>query len=140
MGGQNLSRLQNEDTEEAEYRTARDHQVNGKDTEKENAAEAAAAKDVDAQNRKRRSGTMNKDFKFPSPNSSPVPEVPPHDVPSRDDAATPPARIMTPSNIEVPAPPPVTKDKGKGKGKQRAVEGDEDLSDGEVGETVEIEL
>ncbi|KAF4575395.1 Chitin synthase, class 5 [Pleurotus pulmonarius] len=77
--------------------------------------------------RKSRAGTMNKDFKFPSPASSPVVEGhPPTSLSSA--AATGPA-VMTPSSIEVPAPPPVEK--------ERSVvdEGDDD-----VGETEDIPL
>ncbi|KAF4601452.1 Chitin synthase, class 5 [Pleurotus pulmonarius] len=73
--------------------------------------------------RKSRAGTMNKDFKFPSPASSPVVEG--HPPTSLSSAAA----VMTPSSIEVPPPPPVEK--------ERSVvdEGDDD-----VGETEDIPL
>ncbi|KAF4575398.1 Chitin synthase, class 5 [Pleurotus pulmonarius] len=77
--------------------------------------------------RKSRAGTMNKDFKFPTPASSPVVDA--HPVPSLSSATGTGLAVMTPSSIEVPAPPPVEK--------ERTVvdEGDDD-----VGETEDIPL
>lgn len=120
VGGQQLARLQNEDTEEVELQTARDQET-----------------PAEQKTRKRRSGTMNRNFKFPPANPPTIPPSTTDDHPTR--VATPPARTLTPSNIEVPAPPPVMKDKGKGKGKQRVAE-EEAQEEDEVGETVEIEL
>lgn len=76
----------------------------------------------DAGKRKSRAGTMNKDFKFPSPASSPVVEG--HAASSVLSAA-----VMTPSSIEVPPPPPVEKERSVDE------EGDDD-----VGETEDIPL
>ncbi|KAF7298651.1 Chitin biosynthesis protein [Mycena indigotica] len=47
-----------------------------------------------------RPGTMNRDFKFPTPVSSPTVE----------NTHVPAVRVVTPSNIEVPAPPPMEKE------------------------------
>ncbi|KAJ7059089.1 hypothetical protein C8F01DRAFT_272892 [Mycena amicta] len=50
-----------------------------------------------------RPGTMNREFKFPTPVSSPtIGDTPGHGTI---------ARVVTPSNIEVPPPPPMEKDK-----------------------------
>jgi len=94
----------------------------------------------DSANRKRRSGTMNRDFKFPSTASSPVvarndtppvPPVPPVEVDKANEQGQVSARVITPSSIEVPPPPPVEKEKST----------NSSLDDGEdVGDTVEIEL
>ncbi|THU90402.1 hypothetical protein K435DRAFT_728390 [Dendrothele bispora CBS 962.96] len=93
----------------------------------------------DSKTRKRRSGTMNKEFKFPSAASSPVvpqtdtvPPVPPVRVDKVTEEAQTSARVITPSSIEVPPPPPVEKEKSASSS----------LDDGEddVGDTVEIEL
>ncbi|KAG9218564.1 hypothetical protein CCMSSC00406_0001322 [Pleurotus cornucopiae] len=86
----------------------------------------------DAGKRKSRAGTMNKDFKFPSPASSPVVDA--HDrsvTTSLSSAATGPA-VMTPSSIEVPPPPPVEK--------ERSLSGSVDEGDDDVGETEDIPL
>ncbi|KAJ8487763.1 hypothetical protein ONZ45_g14206 [Pleurotus djamor] len=82
--------------------------------------------------RKSRTGTMNKDFKFPSPVSSPV--VDSHDKvpPSLASAASVGPAVITPSSIEVPPPPPVEKERSVGSSV-------EDVDD-DVGETVDIPL
>ncbi|KAF9498915.1 hypothetical protein BDN71DRAFT_1442896 [Pleurotus eryngii] len=78
----------------------------------------------DAGKRKSRAGTMNKDFKFPSPASSPVVDT------HRSLKSSPP--VMTPSSIEVPPPPPVEK--------ERSLSGSVDEGDDDVGETEDIPL
>ncbi|KAJ7216180.1 hypothetical protein B0H12DRAFT_1154283 [Mycena haematopus] len=72
-----------------------------------------------------RTGTMNREFKFPTPVSSPTV------------ANTPPSihRVVTPSNIEVPPPPPVEKELGVSP--SRSARSDEEE---ELGETVDIPL
>ncbi|KAF4575392.1 Chitin synthase, class 5 [Pleurotus pulmonarius] len=80
--------------------------------------------------RKSRAGTMNKDFKFPTPASSPVVDA--HPVPSLSSAAGTGLAVMTPSSIEVPPPPPVEK--------ERSLSGSVDEGDDDVGETEDIPL
>ena len=120
-------------------------------------------KDMKAENRKSRNGSMNKEFKFPptspiSPNAAPaaaaaaaVPsssslddaeplkKSPP--VPTRMDSldrnGEAPGRrgsVITPSNIEVPAPPPVEKEKSMSKVSI------DDSGEDDVGDTVDIPL
>ncbi|KAF8217902.1 hypothetical protein K438DRAFT_2006883 [Mycena galopus ATCC 62051] len=95
-----------------------------------------------------RTGTMNREFKFPTPVSSPTVESTPN-VPSLSalahdqlqnsiDAAIQQNRVVTPSNIEVPPPPPVEKELGVGP--PRSAGGRSDGEEEELGETVEIEL
>ncbi|KAF7299837.1 Chitin biosynthesis protein [Mycena chlorophos] len=82
-----------------------------------------------------RPGTMNREFKFPTPVSSPV---------VGEHPANPVVRVVTPSNIEVP-PPPVPGDKeGAGKGLSRpspprSASGRSEDGD-DVGDTEEISL
>ncbi|KAK7029794.1 chitin biosynthesis protein CHS5 [Favolaschia claudopus] len=75
-----------------------------------------------------RPGTMNREFKFPTPVSSPtVGET--LDMPSIH-------RVVTPSNIEVPPPPPMEKELGVSPPRSaRSDEGEEEL-----GDTVDIPL
>ncbi|KAK0207107.1 hypothetical protein DFS33DRAFT_1256744 [Desarmillaria ectypa] len=92
--------------------------------------------------RKSRSGTMNREFKFPSPVSSPTaPErasVPAGNSPpsvlrgelGRQEEEPEPG-VMTPSSIEVPPPPPVEKERST-----NSVDETED----DVGPTVEVDL
>ncbi|KAJ6625219.1 hypothetical protein B0H10DRAFT_659431 [Mycena sp. CBHHK59/15] len=79
--------------------------------------------------RQSRTGSMNRQFKFPTPVSSPTVGSTP-DMPSIH-------RVVTPSNIEVPPPPPVEKElaAGKASGSARSDDGDDDL-----GDTVDIPL
>ena len=117
------------------------------DEEEHRASKPASLTDT-ASKRKSRSGTMNKDFRFPSPVSSPVvsetpgrkstlpseradspPSVLQGDI-SRDAQAAR-AGVVTPSNIEVPPPPPVEKERST----SSTDDGDED-----VGDTVEVDL
>ena len=95
--------------------------------------------------RHKSSGTMDRNFKFPSPTQTQPPPVPP--VPStqspapkpeleahgNEDNMTPPVVVVAPSSVEVPPPPPVEKEIRKS-----FVESEE--GDEEVGETVEIDL
>lgn len=80
--------------------------------------------------RKSRSGTMNKEFKFPSPVNSPA--IP--DMPSLEGvlSSTASEQGVQPSNIEVPPPPPVEKERVRS----------DSVDDGEddVGDTVDIPL
>ncbi|KIY68427.1 hypothetical protein CYLTODRAFT_261947 [Cylindrobasidium torrendii FP15055 ss-10] len=92
-------------------------------------------------------GMMNKDFKFPTPASSPVQTRTPGRQDSEDlqkvaqnskaeievTEDAPPPRAVTPSNIEVPPPPPVEKERSNSGGTL------EDADD-EVGDTVEVDL
>ncbi|KAF8076858.1 fibronectin type III/BRCA1 domain-containing protein [Lyophyllum atratum] len=92
--------------------------------------------------RKSRNGSMNREFRFPTPSASPVlgnapvrkeRRSPPAqlDEPGVADDAPPNPAVITPSSIEVPPPPPVEK--------ERSVAS---LDDGEddVGDTVDIPL
>ncbi|KAJ7583688.1 fibronectin type III/BRCA1 domain-containing protein [Mycena floridula] len=101
--------------------------------------EAQLERSDSAKSRKRRSGTMNRSFKFPSPSSSPViPDaLPPKGIkgpPSslQNDAGDSKPAVMTPSVIEVPPPPPVEKERSKNTS-------NDDVED-EVGDTEEISL
>ncbi|TFK43985.1 hypothetical protein BDQ12DRAFT_623298 [Crucibulum laeve] len=96
--------------------------------------------------RKSRAGTMNKDFRFPSPATSPtIPDkdpmtkVPPapldEDKLKQGPLDDKPASVITPSSIEVPPPPPVEKERRS----VSASSGDEDGED-DVGDTVEVDL
>ncbi|KAG5635498.1 hypothetical protein H0H81_011033 [Sphagnurus paluster] len=85
---------------------------------------------------KGRHGSMNREFKFPTPSSSPIqPNIPVRK--ERKSAATQlepdEPSVVTPSSIEVPPPPPVEK--------ERSVSSTS-LDDGEddVGDTVDIPL
>ncbi|KAF9226926.1 hypothetical protein BS17DRAFT_814829 [Gyrodon lividus] len=104
--------------------------------------------------RHKSSGTMDRNFKFPStpPQSPPVPPIPQISIsppiiqPSSQSSGKPgalalipepeadliPVNIVTPSSVEVPPPPPIEKET------RRAVA--EDDAEEEVGETVEIDL
>ncbi|KAJ7612363.1 hypothetical protein DFH06DRAFT_1015359 [Mycena polygramma] len=97
------------------------------DTEEATLERAAVERSV-MEKRMSRTGTMNREFKFPTPVSSPtVPDTP--DVPSIH-------RVVTPSNIEVPPPPPVEKELGVSPPRStRSDEGEEEL-----GDTVDIPL
>ncbi|KAF9061597.1 hypothetical protein BDP27DRAFT_1394210 [Rhodocollybia butyracea] len=89
--------------------------------------------------RKSRSGTMNREFRFP-----PSPTASPEAVPGPGGKKSPPpglpiqqgqleeetSRMITPSAIEVPPPPPVEK--------ERSAPNDE--GDDDVGDTVEVDL
>ncbi|KAL0950430.1 hypothetical protein HGRIS_010382 [Hohenbuehelia grisea] len=103
-----------------------------------------------AAKRKSRSGTMNRDFKFPSPVSSPVvessptpkflpddpststsetttPKVPAAQAPgiaraTAGEVGSPRTPIITPSSIEVPPPPPVEKERSLSSGYEDAEE------------------
>lgn len=91
--------------------------------------------------RKSRNGVMNREFKFPTPSSSPVLS----NAPVRKERKSPPAQleeessvsvqptIITPSSIEVPPPPPVEKERSVSRS---SVDDGED----EVGDTVDIPL
>ncbi|KAG6845522.1 hypothetical protein H0H87_007766 [Tephrocybe sp. NHM501043] len=90
--------------------------------------------------RKSRNGSMNRDFKFPTPSSSPV-------IPSKPERRSPPAQleepdsavpvqpstVITPSSIEVPPPPLVEKEKS-------ATTASLDEGEDDVGDTVDIPL
>ncbi|KAJ7337680.1 fibronectin type III/BRCA1 domain-containing protein, partial [Mycena albidolilacea] len=106
-----------------------------------------------AEKRMSRTGTMNREFKFPTPVSSPVvadtPNVP--SLSSLSQSLSNAAageeragegegihRVVTPSTIEVPPPPPVEKELGVSPSRSRG--GSDDGDDGDLGETVEIEL
>ncbi|KAJ6449771.1 hypothetical protein C8R45DRAFT_849524 [Mycena sanguinolenta] len=91
------------------------------------AAAAGAAADDDTESRQSRAGTMNREFKFPTPVSSPtVPDMPAPSI----------HRVVTPSNIEVPPPPTVEKELGVSPPRSaRSDDGEEEL-----GETVDIPL
>ncbi|KAI3598440.1 chitin biosynthesis protein [Moniliophthora roreri] len=82
--------------------------------------------------RKSRTGTMNRDFKFPSPVLSQDEGVPATLKEAAASGDEPVQRVITPSSIEVPPPPPVEKERSTG---------DEDESDEEdVGPTEEVPL
>ncbi|PBK63447.1 hypothetical protein ARMSODRAFT_963049 [Armillaria solidipes] len=90
--------------------------------------------------RKSRSGTMNREFKFPSPVSSPTaPErasgpagnSPPPILRGELGRQEEKSGVMTPSSIEVPPPPPVEKERST-----TSVDETED----DVGPTVEVDL
>ncbi|KAJ7708534.1 hypothetical protein B0H16DRAFT_1632690 [Mycena metata] len=84
-----------------------------------------------------RTGTMNREFKFPTPVSSPTVEATPN-VPNISSLTNGPMpRVVTPSNIEVPPPPPVDKELAPGMGgsSPRSEMGEEEL-----GDTVDIPL
>ncbi|RDB20046.1 Chitin biosynthesis protein CHS5 [Hypsizygus marmoreus] len=93
--------------------------------------------------RKSRNGTMNPEFRFPSPSSSPVqPTIPKKDVNQRKSppaqldepgSAAPKPNVITPSSIEVPPPPPVEKERSTSS--VSLEEGEDD-----VGDTVDIPL
>ncbi|KAF8885806.1 hypothetical protein BD779DRAFT_1532492 [Infundibulicybe gibba] len=104
------------------------------ETETEHQPERSASVNSNDSNRKSRSGTMNREFKFP-PTSPPT--VP--DVPRRLEAeqqkpsdGQPHPSIITPASIEVPPPPTVEK--------ERSMRGSVDDGDDEVGDTVDIPL
>ncbi|KAG5644803.1 hypothetical protein DXG03_007625 [Asterophora parasitica] len=88
--------------------------------------------------RKSRNGSMNREFKFPTPSSSPLQSTlparrsPPTHLEEPIPETTAPT-VITPSSIEVPPPPPVEK--------ERSVS-NISLDDGEdeVGDTVDIPL
>ncbi|KIJ13313.1 hypothetical protein PAXINDRAFT_170593, partial [Paxillus involutus ATCC 200175] len=107
--------------------------------------------------RHKSSGTMDRNFKFPStpPQSPPIPPIPQTPPPVTQPSSPPPAsqlsgkpaalaltpehegdltpvNIITPSSVEVPPPPPVEKENRRGVA--------EDDAEEEVGETVEIDL
>ncbi|KAJ7291550.1 hypothetical protein C8J57DRAFT_1273397 [Mycena rebaudengoi] len=97
------------------------------------------------QKRMSRTGTMNREFKFPTAHVPSIQSI--HDAVAKargDDARGDlqgannlPAsihRVVTPSNIEVPPPPPVEKEVARGKS-PRSEDGEDEL-----GDTVEIEL
>lgn len=106
-----------------------------------------------AAKRKSRTGTMNRDFRFPpqSPTASPVTtqaapserKSPPAALPVQsggvdlDEEARmqSSARMITPSAIEVPPPPPVEKERSTGSSGSH-----HDDADDEVGDTVEVDL
>ncbi|KAG7447778.1 uncharacterized protein BT62DRAFT_947948 [Guyanagaster necrorhizus] len=97
----------------------------------------APATDVSTR-RKSRSGTMNREFKFPSPLSSPT--VAKRESGAASSNSPPPILrgelgrqegVMTPSSIEVPPPPPVEKERST-----NSVDETED----DVGPTVEVDL
>jgi chitin biosynthesis protein CHS5 len=96
-----------------------------------------------------RTGTMNKEFKFPSSGpSSPTPPVPPLPTMSAEQTSTEPAGVshesadgtggdapsgvLTPTQVEVPPPPPVEK--------ERSQSGPIDEGDDDLGVTEEIPL
>lgn len=90
---------------------------------------------------KGRNGSMNRDFRFPSPSSSPVQS----NMPTRSQKRSPPPElnepaaqsvppvVVTPASIEVPAPPPVEKENS-------ASNASLDEGEDEVGDTVDIPL
>ncbi|KAJ7111359.1 hypothetical protein C8R44DRAFT_711769 [Mycena epipterygia] len=101
--------------------------VDDPDTE-EVALERAVSSTV-MEKRMSRTGTMNREFKFPTPVSSPTISDTPN-LPSLMH------RVVTPSNIEVPPPPPVEKELGVSPPRSaRSDEGEEEL-----GDTVDIPL
>ncbi|KAF9459143.1 hypothetical protein BDZ94DRAFT_1225120 [Collybia nuda] len=89
--------------------------------------------------RKSRNGMMNRDFRFPSPSSSPVlsgvpvkeKKSPPSQLDENATGHVPPS-VITPSSIEVPPPPPVEK--------ERSTSASVDEGEDEVGDTVDIPL
>ncbi|KAG6917675.1 hypothetical protein DXG01_001650 [Tephrocybe rancida] len=92
--------------------------------------------------RKSRNGSMDRDFKFPTPSSSPVISTIPPRTEQRSSPTPPaetsstavqPAGVITPSNIEVPPPPPIEKEKAAST--TSLDEGEDDL-----GDTVDIPL
>ncbi|GAV99624.1 chitin biosynthesis protein [Lentinula edodes] len=102
-----------------------------------------------ATKRKSRSGTMNRDFRFPPSNAtpeaaevvparkSPPPALPVHQQGLTDDEGEQTAKMITPSAIEVPPPPPVEKERSTGSlGSHQS----NDEGDDEVGDTVEVDL
>ncbi|KAJ7178236.1 fibronectin type III/BRCA1 domain-containing protein [Mycena filopes] len=100
------------------------------DPEAEAVALERAVSSAVMEKRMSRTGTMNREFKFPTPVSSPTVETTPN-VPSIASIA----RVVTPSNIEVPPPPPVEKELSGARTPRS--EGD----DGEeLGDTVDIPL
>ncbi|KAF7343242.1 Chitin biosynthesis protein CHS5 [Mycena venus] len=98
----------------------------------EDAEEREARRRSVMEKRMSRTGTMNREFKFPTPVSSPVVSDTPN-IPSIH-------RVVTPSNIEVPPPPPVEKEVGLGVSPPRSAGGRSDEGEEEVGETVDIPL
>ncbi|KAL0581491.1 hypothetical protein V5O48_000534 [Marasmius crinis-equi] len=114
-------------------------ELKGEAEEVDLSSEQATSK---AAKRKSRSGTMNRDFKFPSPVSSPVVAQDENIPASLREAGgrgttSPPSdpvhRIVTPSSIEVPPPPPVEKERPSG-------QEDDDGDDDDLGPTVDIPL
>lgn len=87
--------------------------------------------------RKSRSGTMNREFKFPPTSSSPpaMPEVPAKKGPPAPltENGLAAESLVTPSSIEVPPPPPVEKERSFS---NISLESGED----DVGDTVDIPL
>jgi hypothetical protein len=81
---------------------------------------------------KNRSGTMNKDFKFPAQSFVPPKKAPPPLAPESLVINDPTPVVITPSSVEVPPPPPVEKEQ---KNSPSVDDGEED-----VGPTVEISL
>ncbi|KAJ7628905.1 fibronectin type III/BRCA1 domain-containing protein [Roridomyces roridus] len=92
-------------------------------------ASASAERMAVMEKRMSRTGTMNREFKFPP--TSPTPVSPTGDAPNLPSIQ---ARVVTPSNIEVPPPPPVEKEAKDGGG-EAGDPGEED-----VGDTVDIPL
>ncbi|KAJ7450851.1 hypothetical protein FB451DRAFT_1374603 [Mycena latifolia] len=100
----------------------------GEDSDAEAVALERAVSPAVLEKRKSRTGTMNREFKFPTPVSSPtVGETP--NLPSIQ-------RVVTPSNIEVPPPPPVEKELGVSPPRSTRSDDGED----ELGDTVDIPL
>ncbi|KAF9030472.1 hypothetical protein BDZ89DRAFT_1064675 [Hymenopellis radicata] len=93
-----------------------------------------------SEKRKSRSGTMNKEFRFPSPVSSPVVAETPGRKSSLPVGTTSPPPVLqggikgddTPASIEVPPPPPIEK--------ERSNSTTTDDGDDDVGDTVEVDL
>lgn len=115
----------------------------------EETSEETAAEEVQAERRssltsteskrKSRSGTMNRQFKFPNTstpdqalNKTPAsPSASPEQQYTRPSGAKSPPAVIVPSNIEVPPPPPVEKEQST----SSVDEGEDD-----VGDTVDIPL
>ncbi|KAJ7866569.1 hypothetical protein B0H14DRAFT_2347404, partial [Mycena olivaceomarginata] len=87
-----------------------------------------------AEKRMSRTGTMNREFKFPTPVSSPV-AADTSNIPAGEGEGI--HRVVTPSTIEAPPPPPVGKELGVSPSRSRG--GGDDGDDGDSRETVEIE-
>ncbi|KAJ7209270.1 hypothetical protein GGX14DRAFT_453400 [Mycena pura] len=99
----------------------------GSDSDAEEVGLERAASTSVAEKRASRPGTMNPDFKFPTPVSSPT---------IGDAPRSSMQRVVTPSNIEVPPPPPMEKERDTSP--PESDHGDE--GDEELGDTVDIPL
>ncbi|KAJ7044731.1 fibronectin type III/BRCA1 domain-containing protein [Mycena alexandri] len=127
----------------------------GEDADAEAVALERAVSSAVMEKRMSRTGTMNREFKFPTPVSSPTvesyassfllpPPLLPYGTPNLPNisslAHAPTPRVVTPSNIEVPPPPPVEKELAPGMGMSGGGSPRSELGEEELGDTVDIPL